>query len=484
MGHMEDPNWPGDHEWTNWTTNYTGVGRAYTLQVEDETAHAAQFRVRACGEPSSLAGPGPTDVGCSQWSPIQTAHTVLHAFIDKINWMVRGTGMNAPTYTHIEVNRQIIYRRRDETGLVLACFLRLDMSLQWLRTYDTHRNRSEALLMAQHLRTFNASYFVVVASTIAWEWQAPRTLVQTMEFCGAYHFGQWAHIFAEQVHYRSNTSDLQQTASQQEFGHPYAFVGIPGIGSGMGWESLMYNTGHYLARTVKTQEAVIRGIAYYDYVARLYRMDDVRATKALFFLKSQPPLPETFHNPTPTRKVPETDLFSIASMQPAYIPYVGTLRHHITSVLEANGTVKPYNFAFVLKTDAKVFKVDPRPKSWWLTELEMLWGGPSMRYWDHNGSKLYQGLNINDRSCPDFIKYTHLMASPESCGVNFTDCCDRVDVPDFTITECRIGVSPTLCRELDENESQMVNCSGVSHIDNATHYDKWPCPFWVIDWQA
>ena len=36
---------------------------------------------------------------------------------------------------------------------------------------------------------------------------------------------------SEQPHYPSPMSDLDQTASQQEFGHPYAFLGIPGIGA-------------------------------------------------------------------------------------------------------------------------------------------------------------------------------------------------------------------------------------------------------------
>eukprot|EP00913_Durusdinium_trenchii_P007061 g6643.t1 len=257
---QEIETWPGGGNWDLWETSYVGVGRAYTLWVPKHTAHAAQFRVRACGSSARMGLP----TGCSAWSPVQTAYTVLSAAQEKVNFMVRGMGMNAPDYTHIEVNRQVIYRRRDETGLVLAVFRRLDFSLQWLRswkdirtkalTYDTHRNRSEALLMAEHIRFYNASFLIVVASTIAWEWQAPRTLVQTMEFCGAYHFGQWAYTFAEQVHYRSNSSDLQQTASQEQFGHPYAFIGIPGIGTAMGWESLMYNTGHYLARSVKTQQ--------------------------------------------------------------------------------------------------------------------------------------------------------------------------------------------------------------------------------------
>ena len=31
------------------------------------------------------------------------------------------------------------------------------------------------------------------------------------------------------------------------------------------------------------------------------------------------------------------DFFTLASMQPAYTPYIGTLREHITKVLEALG---------------------------------------------------------------------------------------------------------------------------------------------------
>jgi len=405
----------------------------------------------------------------------------LSAAVDKINFVVRGAGMNAPTYAHIEVNRKVIYRRRDETGLVFAAFRRLDFSLQWLRTYDTHRNRSEALLMSQHLRAFNASYFVVVTSTIAWEWQVPRSLVQAMEFCGAYHFGQWAYIFAEQLHYSSNASDLQQTASQQEFGHPFSFIGIPGIGSGHGYESLMYNTGHYLAKTVKPQEAIIRGVAYYDYVARLFRLQDVTATKAVFFQKAQPPLPETLHNPLPTRKQPALDFFSIATMQPAFTPYVGTLREHVTKILEANGTVEPYNFAFVISTDAYVFKVDPRPKSWWLTELERLWGGSSMRYWAHNGTLLQYGHTIHKRPCADYIMHKHLFASPELCGKNGTGCCHAIDDPKYVVAQCDIGVSPTVCANLSY---KMLSCTGTTPVENRSSPDKWPCPFHVIDWMA
>lgn len=437
-GDAEDELWPGDAEWTLWQRCFTGAGRAYTFRTDASQGHAVQFRVRACGVSTN------GNCGCSSWSSVQTTHTLMTATLEKVNFQVRGMGKNAPDYTVIEVNQQIIYQRRDETGLVLAVFSRLDFSLRWLRTYDTHRLRNQSVDMARDLRRFNHTYFVVVASTIAWEWHASQTLVRAMEFCGAYHFGQWAHIFAEQPHYASNMSDLQQVASQDEFGHPYAFIGIPGIGTAMGWESLMYNSGHYMAATLKVSQAVIRGIAYYDYISRMYRLQDVVATKAELYLKSTLPKTETLHNPVPARKVVRPPVTS--AVEQRHIPYIGTLQNHITKLIEANNTVPPYNFAFVLMTSAKVLKVDPRPRHYWVTELERLWEGPSMRYWPNNGSLLFAGLSLSQRSCRDFVYHGYTEASPEKCGPNMQDCCPRIDAPNLPVMKCGTGVVPTLCR--------------------------------------
>jgi len=371
----------------------------------------------AHGLPLIFIRPG----GCpnpSSWSPIQTTHTVLGAAVDRINFYVRGMGKNSPDYTEIRINQQTLYRRRDETGLVLAIFSRLDFSMHWLQTYDTHRNRSASIQMSKDIRTFNESYFVFVASTIAWEWSAARALANTMEYCGAYHFGQWVHIFSEQPHYESPKSDLQQTASQDEFGHPYVFIGIPGIGTGHGYESLMFNTGHYIPTpAVSTPLALVRGIAYYDYVARIFRLTEMKIDSADFFKKNRPPLPETIHNPTPAYKTKK----SLTSIMPAasYSPYVGTLQHHITSLIEANETVPPFNYAFLLYTIAGVMRVDPRPRSMWVTEYERVWSGPSARFWPHNGTKIHEGLLLGQRNCTAFLSWGYAEASPEKCGPTF-----------------------------------------------------------------
>lgn len=461
----ENSTWPGDDAWTPWEVAYDGLGRSFALRVETGQGHAVQVRVKGCGRGDILPAAG---CGCSEWSPVQTVHTILSAAVDKINFFIQGTGKNAHDYSIIEVNRRTIYRRRDEAGLVLAVFSRLDLSLQWLRTYDTHLNRSKSLDMSKDLRLFNNTHLVVVVSATAWEWHATRSLVKAMEFCGALHFGQWAYIFAEQPHYASPVSDLQADASQREFGHPYAFIGIPGIGSGMGWESLMYNTGFYLADNVKVPKAVIRGVAYYDYIARLYRLTEVVATKADFFLRNNPPGHETLHNPMPARKA-HSPLFQM--MQTSYVPYYGTLTAHITKLIEANATVPPYNFAFALQSLAGVIKVDPRPMSYWQTELERVWSGPSMRWWYHNSSILRPGLELEERYCSYFMYWGYTMASPESCGANFTECCDYIDVPGILALACSIGVAPILCRY--SNTTQVVNTTPLT--------TAMPFPFTVIN---
>jgi len=370
--------------------------------------------------------------GCphpSNYSGIQTTHTVLDAAYDKINFYVLGMGKNSPDYTTLIVNRQTLYRRRDETGLVLAIFSRLDFSMHHLETYDTHRNRSRSLAMSQDIRKFNQSFFVFVISTIAWEWYATRTLAHTMEYCGAYHFGQWVHVFAEQPHYESPKSDLQHTASQDQFGHPYAFIGIPGIGTGHGWESLMFNTGHYIpSKSVNVPKALMRGTAYYDYVARIWRIEDLSMNQAEFFKKNKPPQSETIHNPNPARKT-KPDLTSTMLPNP-FNPYVGTLQNHITSLIEANETVPPFNYAFVLYTIANVTRVDPRPKKNWVTEYERVWSGASARYDAHTGVQIHEGLLLQARNCTMYLTWGYAEASPESCGEDFT-CNDPAPLNDF-----------------------------------------------------
>ena len=49
--------------------------------------------------------------------------------------------------------------------------------------------------------------------------------LSAMEFCGAFHFGQWSHVYSDAKHQPSPVADFEDNASQEHFGHPYAFIG-------------------------------------------------------------------------------------------------------------------------------------------------------------------------------------------------------------------------------------------------------------------
>merc|ERR1719235_1985278 len=112
------------------------------------------------------------------------------------------------------------------------------------------------------------------------------------------------------------------------------------------------------------------------------------------------------HNPLPRTKV-EIPLYDVMPLKP-YTPYVGTLGQHMVALIESNSTVPPYNYAFALISVANVRRVDPRPKSMWVTELERVWSGASARYWPDNGTLLLPGLELEARNCSDYIYYGYL----------------------------------------------------------------------------
>jgi len=219
-----------------------------------------------------------------------------------------------------------------------------------------------------------------------------RNLREAMEWCGSYNFGQWADVFGK-PQFPSAYADLSSTASQIEFGHPYAFVGVPGIGPAMAWESLMLPTGHYLAAG-KTSPAEIRLVVYFDYISQHYfvSLPSVSVKESDYFIKGNPPpFGLTVHNPIPQEKhdtkceLPNCREYvkgvkTYLQSPRLYSPYIGTLRHQFDRVREKNETFPPAYYGFHIITPANVKKKDPRPDNLMRTELEVLWGGPSSRW--------------------------------------------------------------------------------------------------------
>ncbi len=456
----------------NGTARFIRVGEPDLREMILAPGNGYEFRVRSCDDRHH-------GVGCSPWSVPLLTHTIFPGTAERIPFWIKGTGRNNHDYSIIEINNRVVYHRRKDMGLVLMVFSRLDMKLLVYEVFNTMHSREASEDMAKKLRAQDHSALIVVVSADAWEMRATKVLVDAMEYCGAYHFGQWTYVFAEEEHFRSINSDLDQTASQEQFGHPYAFVGIPGIGTGNGWESLALNTGHY--RTYgKAAHAHIRGVLYYDYLTRHYHVTEVESNTNKYFLKGEPPV-HNVDDPIPKEKkridphCSKKHLTDWIQKCAPYRPYVTTIQSVIDLLIERNETV-PRNYGFYIVTDAGITRKDQRPDFARMTELEIVLGGASARFFlgsSHrpgaegltyqHGDQVFEGMPFVDRPCIDYIYELRFSATYDSCGTDLSVCCDIIDNVNISDAfRCMKGVSPTLCSHMEDNY--------VYRLDNITQF--------------
>ena len=383
--------------WSNWEPVYVGLGRQFRFDTSQfsglENQRVWDFRVRA----KTVTG------SYSSWSSIVPAHAILAR--DRFNMEIFGSGKNSAGISEIKVDGQSLWRRRDKQGLTLAIFDRRDFSLVSLETFNTFNSSTESARMATAIRACGPDFVIAVVSSYAWEWHFTPVLASAMEDYGAYYVGQWSRIFDSTSLQSSPFADLAETSSADSFGHPYAFVGMYGLGMGNGWESLQLNTGHYRT-TGKSERAIIRLSFYFNYMFGKFLVGSQSTAQSHdLFVKSQRPRPGTVHAPITRVK---TWNYAIQPVK-EYAPYIGNLHNQIEFLMEANETVviSEYNatnfgFEIVQETAAgPIVTVDPRQSNV-LTELEAVWGGPSTRY-NIDGSVLANPVGT-ERVCADILE--------------------------------------------------------------------------------
>eukprot|EP00392_Amoebophrya_sp_AT5.2_P010694 g10759.t1 len=361
--------------------------------------------------------------------------------------------------------------------------------MEGLKTYNTFNHPGDSNGMARDLRKLDQSHFVAVVSTDAWEWNVTPSLIKAMEFCGAYHFATWSRAFGGS-HIKMPTQtgfDVDQTSSQIQFGNPYALWGIPGIGSGMGFESVAWPSSQYLFQKL-APNAIVRLILYMDYVVRHYfvSLPSVDMVAVDFLKKAVPPPYESLHNPysyaqrAAECEPPNCRIFSGATKSFIqedfpYKVYHGELRVHMDRLIESNRTLDPHYYHFFLFTNSSVYKMDPRPASKRVTELERVWGGPSERYHFNVSAQQFQrtfaGIPYGQRFCRDLFHELRFEINPITCknttvpGSGMTTCCDYLDykIPFATPEDdyylglrCGVGVVSTLCNETIKNVWETV----------------------------
>ena len=445
--------------WSPWYTVYSGPGRQFLFDKTQQLGGPGaadrryfDFQVRAVTRESTLT---------SDWSPIVQGYTILEGSQDRVLLELVGTGRNNAGYTKVVLGDRELLNRSDLIGLTLLVIDRQDLSVVFIQTYNTFEYESESLDMARKILSYGPDYFIVIVSSGAWEWHATPVLTDALERYGGYYVGQWSRVFTgtSSLQY-SPYADLAETASEDSFGHPYAFVGRYGFGAGGGYESLQLNTGHYLV-TGKAERAIIRLELYYNYMFGRYMIGTPREGKkpisADWFVRGQAPRPHTLHAPLPKSDTPVWQIQTV----PPYVPYVGSLWAQLEYIMESNQTytvpeynVVNYGFEILQNLDNRPDQISDDPRVNVMSELDRIWGGPSLRYSaDGSGDLLPASVTTGtDRICPDILE------NRLSPGVGCPDY-DTSATAGIPLLQAGVGMWPTICDTSGTNCGSPISTS-------------------------
>jgi hypothetical protein len=397
-------------EWSSWYSIYTGLGRQFLF---DTSIHMTGIigrkffdcRVRATTEATGLI---------SDWSlPVQ-AHTVIAGDKDRFVLEIVGTGRNNPATSLVRIGSQILYKRSDSKGFILIVLDRRDMSVAYSGVYNVYEDSEASQTMSEKIRSYGPLYWIIVASSYAWEWHTTPTLTDTLLDYGAYYVGQWSRVFSgtDSVQSSSRGVDLAEMASEDSFGHPYAFLGWYGCGMGNCHESIQLNTGHYLA-TGKAQKAILRLPVYFNYMLGRYMIGVVGAEggeSADLWRRGQIPKPATLHSPYSAVTIGEPPFWRIQS-DGLYAPYIGNLWNQLEYLIVANDTgidrengVRNYGYEIIQQIGNQPPQVYRDPRRNVQTELERIWGGPSVRYSAFDGLVIPASASVETvRVCGEIL---------------------------------------------------------------------------------
>ena len=183
-------------------------------------------------------------------------------------FFLRGTGLNNHNASVFKIDDNVILDHAFYIGLYLAVIDRRDLSLVESGFYNTSTIPEDtegtpytyhdgfrtiedfvtAKEMAQRIRAYDYNYFIVVLSQYSWEVQFSKELGEALLHCGAFNVAEMTGLFSPRYGNKTTFEDVYNTSrfTRTNEHHPYAFVGIPGLSPGMGYERLRANQGFYL----------------------------------------------------------------------------------------------------------------------------------------------------------------------------------------------------------------------------------------------
>ena len=197
-----------------------------------------------------------------------------------ISLYVKGTGRNNHDNSILKLNNQEILVNGLYQGLALIIFDRVDMSVSEISYFDTmnppandtistnfiefsyNEEKNEVLEVNKEILVPNVNIFpstllfrkllslternmIVLISCYGWEKYFNNELIDLLVKFGALNLVEFK-TFINLENSKTEKVFSENILKKSFYYHPFAFVGIPNIGGGNGFESIRSNKGHFL----------------------------------------------------------------------------------------------------------------------------------------------------------------------------------------------------------------------------------------------
>jgi hypothetical protein len=216
---------------------------------------------------------------------------------------VKGTGRNNHDNAIVRINNVTILENGNFQGLALVLISRSNFQVNEISYYDTYakqdpvtatfqkttysynkngslfelsesaeklvyNNYENAIALYNKLLSLTEDTLFILVSCYGWERYFTLELTDLLARYGALNILELkTYLWSEDLDARINNKSV---LNKHFYYHPYAFIGIPNIGPGNGYESLRTNKGHYLSTDNLPSAEIIVKFKYNKYARNYY----------------------------------------------------------------------------------------------------------------------------------------------------------------------------------------------------------------------
>ena len=253
--------------WNEWSEKYSGSKRIIKLtDLNEGSFYRIKYKISSRFTTSQFSE--------VKLIPLKKANT-------KVNIFVQGTGRNNHDNAIVTLNNNIILKHGKFQGLVAITLNRKNLSVSSIKFFDTyHENTQNEIKTVEYIKysyddngniitnnenttietldpisennnllkfleEITISKILIIVSCYGWEKFFLYETAEYLSIFGALKIKEMANSFF----FKSNEDKFREQTilNQNLYHHPYAFIGIKGIGVGNGFEVIQTNKGNYLS---------------------------------------------------------------------------------------------------------------------------------------------------------------------------------------------------------------------------------------------